>query len=78
MKLVNNSSYDSSRLHQNHQECANQSTRPPYQLCDAGGTNPLFQRGIKEALMVIAVYPNSPFKYDVIWSQLKCFAGAFD
>jgi len=29
-------------------------------------------------LMVIAVYPNSPFKYDVIWSQLECFAGAFD
>ena len=34
--------------------------------------------GVKEALMVIAVYPNSPIKYDVIWSQLECFAGAFD
>ena len=28
--------------------------------------------------MVIATYPSNPIKLDVIWSQLECFAGAFD
>jgi hypothetical protein len=31
-----------------------------------------------KALMIIATYPSIPMKYDVIWSQLECFASSFD
>lgn len=31
-----------------------------------------------KAMMIIATYPDSPLKFDVIWSQLECFTGEFD
>jgi hypothetical protein len=32
----------------------------------------------RKALMIIAVYPSISIKYDVIWTQLECFAASFD
>ena len=39
---------------------------------------PFLQEVGRKALMIIAAFPDIPMKYDVIWSQLECFAHSFD
>ena len=60
------------------QESSSTSQHQPAPASTISAGYPKSSEDQNQALMVMAIYPDSPFKYDVIWSQLECFAGAFD